>query len=64
MNIRHLLSLVFLSTTFLAAPAVAPAATLSGTATVSDGDTVTVSGARIRLNRCTRNRSGLSQWAQ
>lgn len=50
MNIRHLLNLVFLCATLLSTPVVAPAATLSGTATVSDGDTVTVRGARIRLH--------------
>ncbi len=50
MNIRHLLSLVFLSATTLSAPMVASAATLQGTAKVSDGDTVTVRGAKIRLN--------------
>lgn len=50
MNIRHLLNLVFLCATLFSTPVVAPAATLSGTATVSDDDTVTVSGARIRLH--------------
>lgn len=50
MSIRNFISLISLSVILLAGPTVAPASTLSGVATVSDGDTIMISGARIRLN--------------
>ncbi len=50
MNICYLLSIIFLNATLFASPMAASAARISGAAMVSDGDTVTIRGARIRLH--------------
>ena len=51
MVIRSALASLTVITTLLAGPTTAPAATtITGMARISDGDTITVEGARIRLN--------------
>jgi endonuclease YncB( thermonuclease family) len=51
MVIRPVLISLTVITTLLAGPTIAPAATtITGMARISDGDTITVEGARIRLN--------------
>ena len=50
MNIGFLLAFIIATATLVAAPTLAPASTVTGVANVSDGDTITVKGTRIRLS--------------
>lgn len=49
MNIHFILSCIIGTATMVAAPTLAPALTVTGAVNVSDGDTITVTGTRIRL---------------